>query len=317
MRPQACQRWVGLAATAVVAAVGSGVARAGECRVAATANGQTVCRLDAERRAIVGHEIDRPGPGRDLVGPAEPGAAEFLAVGCLPGDIVAAVCRADGAEWSLRTYRTRPDGPADAAAPLQEIAIGTASGPAATVDLAVSHARGWLAVTGLPPPLPPVLRAVVAGVRVGPLTDRGCPVPAGAVRPVAAAVSPDGELVLALRSDRSPSGPVDDDLAFYDPAGRELLRLGAGIRGTVGLDFSRGDGTLWAVADTPGRAGLWRLDAAAVAGRQVVQPRLISALDAPADVACPSSRTIVVAHGDGGRSVAWIDPAATPPGATP
>lgn len=317
MLPQARHPWGGLSVAGLVVANWLAVAGAGECRVAATGNGQMVCRLDAERRMIVGHDIDHPEPGRDLVGPAGPAGPEFIAVGCLPGDIVATVCRT-GDEWSLRTYRVRPDGPVDAAAPLQDIAIGRASGPAATVDLAVSHARGWLAVTGLPAPLPPVLRAAVAGVRVGPLSDRSCPAPAGGVRIVAAAVSPDDELVLALRPDPSAAEPADDALAFFDSAGHELLRLDAGIRGTVGIDFSRGDGTLWAAAaDAPDSTGLWRLDAALEAGRQVVRARLVSVLDEPADVACPSTRTIVVAHGDGGRTVAWIDAAALPPGVRP
>lgn len=312
--PRIRQAWAGPLLTGLVAVCLPSASPAGEGRVAATANGQTVCRLDAERRVVVGSEGDGPESSRDLVGPADPTSPEFVALGCLPGDVVATVCRL-GDEWSLRTYRTRPDGPVDAAEPLQAIAIGAGSGPAAAVDLAVSHARGWLAVTGLPPPLPPVLRAAVAGVRVGPLSDRSCPVPGGGARPVAAAVSPDDELVLVLRpADRA----GDDELAFYDPAGRELLRLAAGIRDTAGLDFNRSDGTLWAAAaDATGRAGIWRLDAAVAAGRQQVHARLVSAVAKPMDLACPSGRRIVVVNGDGRRAIAWIDPSATSPGATP
>lgn len=315
--PQRGQRLAGLSVAGLVAACLATTPAAGDGRLAASANGQTLCRLDAQRRVIVGCDGESPESSRDLVGPAGPSSPEFVAVGCLPGEVVAAVCRL-GDEWSLRTFRTRPDGPVDAAEPLQAIAIGRASGPAPAVDLVVSHARGWLAVTGLPPPLPPVLRAAVAGVRVGPLSDRSCPVPAGGARPVAAAVSPDDELVLALRPERSPERPDDDELAFYDHAGRELLRLGAGIRGTVGLDFNRGDGTLWAAAaDATGRAGVWRLDAAVAAGRQTVQPQLVSAFAAPADLACLSSRRIAVVHGDGRQTVGWIDLPPTSPGAQP
>ena len=314
--PQRGQTWAGLSLAGLVA-LGLAAVAAGDGRIAASPNGQTLHRLDAARRVIVGCDGDSPESSRDLVGPAGPTGPEFVAVGCLPGEVVATVCRL-GDEWSLRTFRTRPDGPVDATAPLQAIAIGRASGPASAVDLAVSHARGWLAVTGLPAPLPPVLRAAVAGVRVGPLSDRSCPVPAGGARPVAAAVSPDDELVLVLRPERSPQQPEDDQLAFYDHAGHELLRLGAGLRGTVGLDFNPGDATLWAAAaDANGRTGLWRLDAAVAAGRQRVQPRLVSALAGPTDLACLASRRIAVVHGADGRTVAWIDPSATPSGAPP
>jgi hypothetical protein len=292
---------------------------AADGRLAATANGQTICRIDGQRQAIVAFDTARPEALRDLIGPAAPGAAEFVAVGCLPGDVVATVCRA-GDDWSLRTYRSEPGRAVDAAEPLQEIPIGRASGSSEPVDLAVSHARGWLVVTGLPAPLPPVLRAVMAGVRVGPLSERGCPRPPVGWRPVAAAVGPLDELALLLR----PAEPGDgngaggDQLAYYDTAGRRLLWLPAGVRGTAGLEFGRGDGTLWAAAaDAEGNEGLWRLDAAHAAGGQVVRPVLVAAFDRPRDVVCPSSRQIFIASGEPLKPVASIDPAATPSGAEP
>jgi len=288
-------------------------------RLGATANGQTVCRIDARRRLIQGFDVARPATGRDLVGPADASAPDFVAVGCLPGDVVAAVCRS-GEEWSLRTYRTQPDGPVDATRPLQETLIGRSAGPAAEVDLAVSHVRGWLAVTGLPPPLPPVVRAAVAGVRVGPLSDRACPVLPDGLRPVAAAVSPLDELVLILRAGgRSAGGdPAGDQLAYYDLAGRELLRVDSGLRDTTGLDFSRADGTLWATgSEAGGRRGLWRLDAAVAAARQVVRPVLAAAFDRPLDVVCPSPRAIIVLHGETVGSIASIDPVAAASGGRP
>jgi hypothetical protein len=301
-----------------VAVAGMAAADADDGRLAATANGQAICRIDGRRQAIVACDAARPEVVRDLVGPAEPGAAEFVAVGCLPGDVVATVCRV-GDDWCLRTYRTEPGRAVDAAAPLQELLIGTASGPAATVDLAVSHARGWLAVTGLPPPLPPVLRAVVGGVRVGPLSDRSSPQLPAEWRPVAATVSPLDALVLLLRSDRAAANSqAADELAYYDTAGRQLLRLSAGVRGTAGLDFNRGDGTLWAAAtDGAGRSGLWRLDAACEAGRQVVRPVLVAPFPRPRDIVCPSSRRVLITFGEPLEPVASIDPAALSSGAEP
>ena len=242
----------------------------------------------------------------------------FVAVGYLTGDVVAAV-RRTGDDWSLCTYRTAPGQPVSAATPLQRIAIRTASGPSDPVDLAVSHARGWLAVTGLPAPLSPVLRAAVAGVRVGPLTDRGCPGPDPARRPVASAVSPADELVLVLRPTAADSRtPASDEIAFHDLTGREVLRLPAGVREIAGLEFGRGDGTLWAAAvDAPGRVGLWRLDAALADGRQVIRPSLVAPLESPRDLVCSSPRAIAVAHGGPPIRITIIDPSTLQPSDTP
>ena len=291
-------------------------------RVAATANGQTIAASDQSRRTISAFDASRPDARRVLVGPAAADAAEFVVVGYVTGDVVAAVCRA-GDDWSLCTYRTAPDGPVDAGSPLQRIPIGTGSGGSEQVDLAVSHARGWLAVTGLPAPLPPVLRAAVAGVRVGPLTDRGCPGLADDVIPVAAAVSPADELVLALRTSSAEEAPAGGDaIGFFDLGGKELLRLPAGVRGIEGLEFGRGDETLWVTAADPaGRAGLWRLDAAFAAGRQAIRPTLVAPLEAPGDLVSSSPRAIVVVQGGSPARMTVIDPTALSdrenPGAEP
>jgi hypothetical protein len=307
---------VGLAlwfAIAITASARAGEGTAGDGRLAVTPNGQQVCRIDGGRQAIVAFDPRQPGVAREIVGPIEGPA--FVTVAYLAGDVVAAVCR-EGNAWSLRTYRTQPGGAVEASEPLQRVALGEAPGPSETVDIAVSHARGWLAITGLPPPLPPVIRAVLAGVRVGPVSDRGCPTPPPGFRPAAVAIGPADELVLVLR-------PTDadgnDELVYYDRAGRELLRLSAGIRDTLGLDVGREDGLLWAAAGhADGRAGLWRLDAALADGRQVVRPVLVSAVAKPHDVVAVSPRTVLVSHGDPATAVIWIDPAdPTPPGTTP
>jgi hypothetical protein len=277
-------------------------------RLAATANGQTIAASDESRRSITAFDASRPDARRVLVGPAAADAAAFVAVGYLTGDVVAAVCRA-GDEWSLCTYRTAPDGPVEAGSPLQRIPIGTGSGSSEQVDLAVSHARGWLAVTGLPAPLPPVLRAAVAGVRVGPLTDRGCPGLAADVVPVASAVSPADELVLVLRSARAEEPrATGEEVAFYDLLGRELLRLPTGLAGIRGIEFGRGDQVLWAAAAGPGRSGLWRLDAALADGRQMIRPALVAPLESPRDLVACSPRAIVVVSGGSAGRVALIDP---------
>ncbi len=291
-------------------------------RVAATANGQTIAVVDETRRLITAFDTSRPDARRVLVGPAAAEAAEFVVVGYLTGDVVAAVCRA-GDDWSVCTYRTAPDGPVDAGSPLQRIPIGTGSGSAEQVDLAVSHARGWLAITGLPAPLPAVLRAAVAGVRVGPLSDRGCPALADDVIPVAATVSPADELVLILRAARADRPlATGDEVAFYDLLGRELLRLPVGLPVVRRIEFGRGDQTLWAAATGPAdRSGLWRLDAALAAGMQVIRPTLVAPLDAPGDLVASSPRAIVVVQGGAPARITVVDPTAPPdrkdPGADP
>ncbi len=278
-------------------------------RLALSANGQTATCIDSGRRAIVALDPIRGTLLRDLVAPAHAALPEPVAVGFLPGDVLAMLCR-EGDEWSLRTCRTAPAAAADPAEPLQVITLGAAPGTAAPVALAVSHARGWLAVVGLPEPLPPVLRAAVAGVRLGPLRDRGCPrIPAGR-RPVAAAVGPADELVLALRGDG-----LADEIAFYDSSGVELLRLSTGLREIGGITFGRGDGMLWATggaADGPA-AGLWRLDATLQGGRQAIQPVLVAEAAAPRDVVAVGEGAVLVVAGEPERRILRIGPAASAP----
>jgi hypothetical protein len=292
---------VGLAAS--VAAVET-VSLPAAGRMALTPNGQTAACIDAGRRAIVALDPIRGAVYRDLVAPAHAALPEPVAVGFLTGDVVAMVCRA-GDEWSLRTSRTIPDGAADPAEPLQVIKLGAAPGGPDPVSLVVSHVRGWLAVVGLPAPLPPVLRAAVAGVRLGPLRDRGCPTLPVGRRPVAATVGPADELVLALRG----NGPADE-IAFYEASGAELLRLPSGLRDIGGITFGRGDGTLWAtgrLADGPA-TGLWRLDATLRDRRQAIQPVLVAEAAAPRDVVAASARAVLVVVGEPERRILRIDP---------
>jgi len=278
-------------------------------RLALSANGQTAACIDSGRRAVVALDPIRGTVLRDLVAPAQAAVPEPVAVGFLPGDVVALVCRA-GDAWSLRTFRTAPDGAADQTKPLQVLDLGAAPGPAAPVSLAVSHARGWLAVVGLPEPLPPVLRAAVAGVRLGPFRDRVCPEFRAGWRPVAATVGPADELVLALRAAGN-----EDEVAFYDSSGQELLRLPSGLREIGGITFGRGDGMLWATGGTAAgpAAGLWRLDATVRVGRQAIQPVLVAAAASPRDVVAASERAVLVVAGEPERRILRIDPVASSP----
>ena len=258
-------------------------------RIAGTTNGQVIRGLVAGG-GIVAIEPAAAAAPREVVKPAARG--DSRAIGCLPGDVTAVVVRA-GDDWSLRTYRVKPSGAVSAEATLQEIPLGQSTGGGEHVGIAVSRARGWLAIVGLPAPLPPVVRAAIAGVRVGPVSDRGCPMLGDGLRPVAATVGPFDELVLAVQPDGGPPA-----IAYFDAAGRELLRLPAGLEGITGLELGSEDGLLWATGrDAEGREGLWRLDAALLHGRQVIRPMLVAPLAEPGSLACCSPRAIIVVHG--------------------
>lgn len=273
--------------------------------LAVSANGQTVVTIAGRDHAILAGDPSDQEPWREVVSAAGEGNPMPVAVGCLPGDVVGTVCR-DGDAWSLRTFRTGPSSSADSATPLQVVRLGRAPGVADDVAFAVHHSRGWLVVTGLPSPLPPVVRCAIAGVRVGPPSDRTCPQLPEGHRPVAVATNRAGDIVLVLRTD---SG--DDVLAIYDAAGRELLRLPAGLKKVAAIAVGRGDDLMWAVGGSEnGQTGLWRLDAAFRDRRQVVLPVLVHPLVAPTAVVSVSDRAIVVIDGKPQPNLVRIRPPA-------
>jgi hypothetical protein len=266
-----------------------------------SANGQTVVTIAGPDHAILAGEPTDVEPWREVVAGAGKDLPKPVAVGALPGDVVAAVCRDDDA-WTLRTFRIAPEKAADPAMPLQTVQLGTASGEAGDVAVAVHHSRGWLVVVGLPSPLPPVVRCAIAGVRLGPPSDRSCPKLPELHRPVAVAINTVGDIVLVLRPDNG-----DDVLAIYDTAGRELLRLPTGLRRVAAIAVSRGDELLWAVGTSDrGKAGLWQLDAAIRDRRQVVKPVLVHPLKDPTAMVSVSNRSIVVIDGISGPTVLRI-----------
>lgn len=280
----------------------------GVSRLAATANGQTVRCLDGERGAIVSFEADRPAEWRDVVGPL----VEFrcAAIGCLPGDLVVAVGQ-DADAWWLRSYRIEPGMTADSAAPLQTIALGEADATERPVAIVASSARGWLAIVGLPPPLPPVLRAAVAGVRIGPCSERSCPeLPAG-IRPLAATVSPRDELVLVLPVEPAVGDPSrGDTVVYYDLTGRERARFDSGVTAVRGIAFDRRGDTLCMVGQrtSDGQTGLWRLDAVLRGGRQSIRTTLVAAAVAPRDLAAAADRMLIMLTSDLSGTLVLVDP---------
>lgn len=283
-----------------------GIDAAGLTRLATSPNGQTVYAVDASRRKIVAIDPFAAGRHRDVVAPgAEERSFQPVALGALPGDIVAVTSRIDD-EWSLATYRLRPGEPVDAARPLQRLPLGRGAGPEA-VAMAVSRSRGWCVVAGLPPPLLPRIRLAFAGPGVRRRPDD--PQAAAAVgRPVAVAIGPADELVTIELAAATGAAMV----VFTAPDGRELLRLDSGLVDVRGMAFTRDGSSLWAIAGEvaglrPQPAGLWRLDAVFREGRQAVRPTCVVPLADPQALAAVSDRSLVVVHGTEPRGLSRID----------
>ena len=287
----------------------------GAGRLAAPATGQTLYILDEPARTVTAVDPFAPEQRWRVIGPADLDAGASApvrpaAIACIDSNTLAVVCKA-GASWSLLAFRLGPRG--DAAAPptlLQSLALGEGPDDAATVDVFVSDTRDWLAVVGLPPPLPAALRAPIAGARLGSFSTRMCPAPAEGERWQAASASPIDEWVLFSRP--VAAAPSRTMLTFFDNAGRErLLELDLGLTAIRDAAFCRGTGTLWVVADAAetGSTGLWRIDAALDRGRQVARPVAIAALSSPLSVTCLSERAIAISGGGAERRVLLVNPA--------
>jgi hypothetical protein len=317
--------------------------------LAAPANGQTLYILDESRGEVVAIDPFEPTKRWIAVAGSVGKAADGgpLAIGCIDTSLLAVLSNApDG--WSLQTHRLQPGKTVDPAKPTQSVAIGRAPGNASTPApaspaggptadgrrpcLAVSPSRDWLGICGLPAPLPAVLRAPIAGARIGSVSARACPVLPAGVLPSAATISTAEEFVLFTPdpADRANAGIF---VSFYlPPDPRRLLHLDTSLPQIRDAAFCRADGTLWVVgggvADAGGRGdggsdrsttaapeGLWRIDAGMRNGRQSAQAVCIARLDGARAVTCLSERAIIVTHGRGQRTVSRIDP--TQPASTP
>lgn len=269
--------------------------------LAVSANGQTVYVVDAGTGAIAAVDPFDPRRRRDVVSAPTADEGRPVAIGCLPGDVLAAVWRHRDA-WDLKTHRMRPGETADPARPEARVPLGESDGNGDRIAMVVSRTRDWLAVTGLPRPLRPVVRGVFAGagVRLLPPVDNG---PDDA-RPVAATVSPADELVLF-----EAVGDGEARIAFLTPSGRPLLRLRAGLSDVRSVAFSRRDGRLWATAG-PGSgesAGLWRLDAEILAGEQAVRAVAMRGPSDPRALVDVPGESLVVVEGGPRPTLVRID----------
>jgi len=274
--------------------------------LAATNDGGLLAVHDATANAIVAFPPLTATGLRTVVSGFDrtrPEAIAFIDEGML-----AAVCR-EGGEWWLRTWKLEPGGPVDQGTPFQSISLGRADArpdvEAGGVVLGVGLKGRWLVVAGLPAPLEPVLRGVIVGGRIGPLSSRRCPRPEADTRPVAVTVGPLDELVLVER--RSPPA-TGDIVSFHGPGGECLLRLDSGLSAIRGIASLPGERGLWAVAAEPAAAGLWRLDAALDRGRQVIRPNRVLPLTDPGSIVALGETGLAVDHvGPAGRRVSGID----------
>jgi hypothetical protein len=304
----------------------------GAGRLAAPVNGQTLYVLDNDRSAVVAVDPFEPAKRATVIDSAAfataagAAAARPVAIGCIDSNTLAVVCRA-GESWSVRTFNRLPSPRAvgagmgtESASALQTLPLGAsravtpgALGDDAAVDLVVSPSRDWLTVIGLPPPLPPAMRAPIAGARSEPFSERRCPrLPAGQ-RPVAATVSLADEWVLFVPESAGDSRRIF--LSFYANTGSQrLLHLDSGLADIRDAACCRGSGTLWVVGGgaADGPTGLWRIDAAIERGRQTARPVCIARLDDPLAVACLSDRAIAVTVGGPARRVVLVNPQVAP-----
>jgi hypothetical protein len=293
--------------------------------LSAPANGQTLYVLDESTGGVVAVDPFEPTKRWTAVAAAAE-ATTITAIGSIDTGTLALVCRGPRG-WSLRCQRVQPGVTATADEATQTVAFGgvpaadapgqQAAVPAAHPAIAVSPSRDWLVVAGLPSPAAAVLRAPIAGARVGTISTRSCPqLPAGSL-PTAVAVSAADEFVLFGRD------PDAGDVAgvfvsfHHPPHPHRLLHLDTGLPRVHDAAFCRADGTLWVVGGVPGSTatpeGLWRVDAVLRHGRQDVRAVCVAPLDGAVALACLSDRAIAVTHGRPSRVVSLIDPAGDTP----
>jgi len=298
----------------------------GACRLAAPATGQTLFILDCQGRSVAAVDPFAPAKRWPAVTASDfdagsPEPVRPLAIACVDSNTLAVVCRS-GADWSLRVFRLAPPG-ADERTPrlLQSIPLGANPAPADdSIDVLVSDTRDWLAISGLPAPLPPVVRAPIAGSRIGGFAERLCPAGIVADRLTTVTASPFDEWVVFAKRDGDRSGRTG--ITFHANSGRHrLLDLDLDLARVRDASYCRGSGTLWVAADgdgrDPGTAGLWRIDAALANGRQVARPVAVARLAAPLSVVCLSERAIAVCGGGASRRVLLVNPLSPPTPALP
>ncbi len=284
---------------------------AGPVRLAASPTGQTLYSLRLEARDVLGIDLEDPAKRWTAV-PAAPGV-DPKAVGVIDSSTLAVVVREAGT-WSIRVHRLPAPGNPGAADPAQSVKLGSSDDSGGEPKVVVSPARDWLAITGLPTPLPKILRLTITGARLGPPSERRCPPLAD--RPQAVTVGAGGEwgLFLPAATDAVGSGST---FSWVSPSGAQrLLHTASGLERVDDAACCRETGLLWALAGGAiggGAEGLWRLDAAYVDGRQIARPVSIGALASPTAVVCLPHGEVAVSHGTETSRIVRFTPRAAGP----
>jgi len=295
------------AAAADVAAMDVGVIAdglEGPLRLAISPTGQVLYVLRGRQGDVLAVDLAEPG-NRWTAVPATAGVRP-VAIAVVDSSTLALVVRQDGA-WSIRTHRLAPPGMAPDAAPAQVVALGASAAEGAAGGMVVHPPRDWLAVVGLPDPLPPILRTTITGARLGAASQRRCPQAGG--RPAALTILNSGEWGLFLKD---ASGGAS--LAWYSTSGAQRLQA-LDLAGLSVIDAAscRESGLLWVATDPAGpggASGLWRIDAAYVDGRQVARSVPIAPATAPTAVVCLPKGEVALAHGIDGARVVRLMPRA-------
>jgi len=267
----------------------------GPLRLAASPTGQTLYTLRLEARDVVGIDLADPAKRWTAV-PTMPGG-DPKALGVIDSSTLALVVR-ENETWSIRVHRLPAPGSPGAADSVQSVKLGTSAASGAEPRIIVSPARDWLAVTGLPAPMPKILRLTITGARLGTPSERRCP-PLGD-RPEAVTVGAAGEWGVFLPATPEAAGSGSFFSWLSPSGGQRLLHTETGLERIVAAACCRETGLLWALARGAiggGAEGLWRVDAAYVAGRQVTRPVSIAEVPAPTAVVCLPNGEVAVSHG--------------------
>ena len=267
----------------------------GPLRLAVSPPGQTLFVLRGSEGDVVGIDLEDT-TRRWTAVDARPGSLP-LAIGAVDSGTLALVVR-EGDAFSIRVHKLPAPGTPPGDSEIQSVPLGVTGGKSAEVRIVVSPSRDWLAVVGLPEPLPRVARATINGARLGGISERRCP--RTSLRPAAVAAGPNAEWILFGPGDDGSARPAF--LSWFSPSGAQrLLSLDTGLEGVADAANCRETGLLWALASGPVAAGtqtgLWRVDAALVDGRQTARAVPVAALPEPTAVACLPKGEVAVAHG--------------------
>lgn len=268
---------------------------AGPVRLAVSPNGQTLSVLRMESGDVLG--VDLSDPAKRWTAVAAAAGIEPRAVAAIDSSTLALVVR-EADTWSIRVHRLQAPLTPAGADPVQSVKLGTSQSTEDRSRIIVGPQRDWLAVIGLPDPMPKLVRMTVTGARLGTPSERRCPPMAD--RPEAVTVGTAGEWGLFLPPAADAPGP-STQLAWVSPSGAQrLLQLETGLERVADAACCRETGLLWAIAagtTAGGAEGLWRVDAAFVDGRQAARATAIAALPSPTSVICLPKGDVLVSHG--------------------